>query len=90
MGPGAWRLRAAPQPAECGLMFRSENLVCLGSPLPVFLSLRWRDPTNTDYHDHILPRDRVKFLYNMAPGLPPLLAFLLYVLPLFNRLVSLL
>lgn len=65
MGPGAWRLRAAPQPAECGLMFRIENLVCLGSPLPVFLSLRWRDPTNTDYHDHILPRDRVKFLYNI-------------------------
>ena len=54
-----------PQPAECGLMFRIENLVCLGSPLPVFLSLRWRDPTNTDYHDHILPRDRVKFLYNI-------------------------
>ena len=54
-----------PQPAECGLMFRIENLICLGSPLPVFLSLRWRDPTNTDYHDHILPRDRVKFLYNI-------------------------
>merc|ERR1719384_361424 len=54
-----------PQPAECGLMFRIENLFCLGSPLPVFLSLRWRDPTNTDYHDHILPRDRVKFLYNI-------------------------
>ena len=54
-----------PQPAECGLLFRIENLFCLGSPLPVFLSLRWRDPTNTDYHDHILPRDRVKFLYNI-------------------------
>ena len=55
----------ASQPAECGLLFRIENLFCLGSPLPVFLSLRWRDPTNTDYHDHILPRDRVKFLYNI-------------------------
>ena len=50
--------------------FRNIPITCfhlcfLGSPLPVFLSLRWRDPTNTDYHDHILPRDRVKFLYNI-------------------------
>ena len=29
------------------------------------MSLRWRDPTNTDYHDHILPRDLVKYLYNV-------------------------
>ena len=43
-----------------GLVFRIENFFCLGSPLPVFLSLRWRDPTNPDYHDHILPRDLVK------------------------------
>ena len=66
---GSWRYfphpTKPPQPAECGLRFRIENLVCLGSPLPVFLSLRWRDPTNTDYHDHILPRDRVKYLYNI-------------------------
>jgi len=56
-----------PQPgtAQAGLIFRIENFFCLGSPLPVFLSLRWRDPTNTDYHDHILPRDLVKFLYNI-------------------------
>ena len=52
-------------PAESGLIFRIENFFCLGSPLPVFLSLRWKDPTNTDYHDHILPRDLVKFLYNI-------------------------
>jgi len=54
-----------PPTAESGLIFRIENFFCLGSPLPVFLSLRWRDPTNTDYHDHILPRDLVKFLYNV-------------------------
>ena len=54
-----------PATGESGLIFRIENFFCLGSPLPVFLSLRWRDPTNTDYHDHILPRDRIKFLYNV-------------------------
>ena len=26
---------------------------------------RWRDPTNTEFHEHILPRDLVKYLYNI-------------------------
>ena len=48
-----------------GLLFRIENLFCLGSPLSVFLTLRWRDPTNQEYHDHILPRSLCKYLYNI-------------------------
>ena len=50
---------------QSGLMFRIENLFCLGSPLSVFLVLRWRDPTNQEYHDHILPRSLCKYLYNI-------------------------
>jgi phospholipase DDHD1 len=41
-------------------VFRIENFFCLGSPLSVFLSLRWRDPTNTEFHEHILPRNLSK------------------------------
>ena len=46
-------------------MFRIENFFCLGSPLAVFLSLRWRDPQNQEYHEHILPRSLCKYLYNV-------------------------
>ena len=43
-GPGGG---SGPIGAEqSGLLFRIENLFCLGSPLSVFLTLRWRDPTN--------------------------------------------
>ena len=52
-------------PAQSGLMFRIENFFCLGSPLAVFLTLRWRDPQNQEYHEHILPRSLCKYLYNI-------------------------
>ena len=51
--------------ATSGLLFRIENFFCLGSPLSVFLTLRWRDPSNQEYHDHILPRSLCKYLYNV-------------------------
>nr|XP_040565528.1 phospholipase DDHD1-like [Lepeophtheirus salmonis] len=51
--------------AQSGLLFRIENFFCLGSPLSVFLTLRWRDPQNTEYHDYILPRSLCKYLYNI-------------------------
>lgn len=60
--PGA-NLHAAQ--ATSGLHFRIENFFCLGSPLSVFLSLRWRDPQNQEYHEHILPRSLCKYLYNI-------------------------
>lgn len=52
-------------PAQSGLLFRIENFFCLGSPLAVFLTLRWRDPQNQEYHEHILPRSLCKYLYNI-------------------------
>ena len=52
-------------PAQSGLLFRIENFFCLGSPLAVFLTLRWRDPQNQEYHEHILPRSLCKYLYNV-------------------------
>ena len=36
-------------PAQSGLLFRIENFFCLGSPLSVFLTLRWRDPQNQGF-----------------------------------------
>lgn len=59
-GPGSTGAQA-----QSGLLFRIENFFCLGSPLSVFLSLRWRDPSNQEYHDHILPRSLCKYLYNI-------------------------
>ncbi|TRY71739.1 hypothetical protein TCAL_08151 [Tigriopus californicus] len=59
-GPGSTGAQA-----QSGLLFRIENFFCLGSPLSVFLSLRWRDPSNQEYHDHILPRSLCKYLYNV-------------------------
>ncbi len=41
-GPGGGPIGAE----QSGLLFRIENFFCLGSPLSVFLTLRWRDPTN--------------------------------------------
>ena len=52
-------------PAQSGLLFRIENFFCLGSPLSVFLTLRWRDPQNQEYHEHILPRSLCKYLFNV-------------------------
>ena len=37
---------AAAQQQQSGFSFRVENLFCFGSPLSVFLTLRWRDPSN--------------------------------------------
>lgn len=62
-GAGASNLHASP--AQSGLMFRIENFFCLGSPLSVFLTLRWREPQNQEYHEHILPRSLCKYLYNV-------------------------
>lgn len=61
-GPGVGQ---ATPPSKSGLLFRIENFFCLGSPLSVFLTLRWRDPSNQEYHDHILPRSLCKYLYNI-------------------------
>jgi hypothetical protein len=63
VGVGLTNLHATP--AQSGLMFRIENFFCLGSPLAVFLTLRWRDPQNQEYHEHILPRSLCKYLYNI-------------------------
>ena len=38
-------------PAQSGLLFRIENFFCLGSPLSVFLTLRWRDPQNQGFFE---------------------------------------
>ena len=37
---------AAAQQQQSGFSFRVENFFCFGSPLSVFLTLRWRDPSN--------------------------------------------
>ncbi len=64
-GPGAGGAGGGAGGEQSGLIFRIENFFCLGSPLSVFLTLRWRDPTNQEYHDHILPRSLCKYLYNV-------------------------
>lgn len=63
--PGGGNTNLHATPAQSGLMFRIENFFCLGSPLSVFLTLRWRDPQNQEYHEHILPRSLCKYLYNI-------------------------
>ena len=72
-------------PAQSGLLFRIENFFCLGSPLAVFLSLRWRDPQNQEYHEHILPRSLCKYLYNVYHPCDPV-AY--RVEPIFMRFYS--
>ena len=45
--PGAAPAAAlAAQQQQSGFSFRVENFFCFGSPLSVFLTLRWRDPSN--------------------------------------------
>ncbi|XP_049941476.1 phospholipase DDHD1-like isoform X1 [Schistocerca serialis cubense] len=47
----------------CGksaLLFQIDNLFCLGSPLSVFLALRFREP-----EDHVLPPSLCRRLYNI-------------------------
>ena len=39
---------AAAQQQQSGFSFRVENFFCFGSPLSVFLTLRWRDPSNQE------------------------------------------
>ena len=51
----------------------------------MFLTLRWRDPTNQDYHDHILPRSLCKYLYNVYHPCDPV-AY--RVEPIFMRFYS--
>ena len=41
---------AAAQQQQSGFSFRVENFFCFGSPLSVFLTLRWRDPSNQGGH----------------------------------------
>ncbi|CAB3360157.1 Hypothetical predicted protein [Cloeon dipterum] len=50
---------------KSGLLFEIENMFCLGSPLSVFLALRWKDPHEPENHDKVLPPKLCKRLYNV-------------------------
>ncbi|CAG7659373.1 unnamed protein product [Allacma fusca] len=42
-----------------------EHFFCLGSPLAVFLALRWKEPHNPDLRSYILPPTLCKRVYNV-------------------------
>ncbi|OXA60682.1 Phospholipase DDHD1 [Folsomia candida] len=54
-----------------GLLFQLEHFFCLGSPLSVFLALRWRDPSNPNYRSYILPTLLCKRIYNIFYSTDP-------------------
>ncbi|KAF4520881.1 hypothetical protein B566_EDAN010296 [Ephemera danica] len=45
----------AAKKGKSGLLFQIENFFCLGSPLSVFLALRWQDPHKPENHTKVLP-----------------------------------
>ncbi|XP_059482116.1 phospholipase DDHD1-like isoform X1 [Neocloeon triangulifer] len=56
---------------KSGLLFEIENLFCLGSPLSVFLALRWKDPHEPENHDKVVPPKLCKRLYNVFHATDP-------------------
>ncbi|XP_031435762.1 phospholipase DDHD1 isoform X2 [Clupea harengus] len=47
------------------LMFKVENLFCMGSPLAVFLALRGIRPGSNGMQDHIMPKTICRRLFNV-------------------------
>jgi phospholipase DDHD1 len=52
-------------PEQPRLLFKLEHFFCLGSPLAVFLALRWKEPHNPDLRSYILPPTLCKRVYNV-------------------------
>ncbi|KAG8240302.1 hypothetical protein J437_LFUL014352 [Ladona fulva] len=42
-----------------------DNFFCLGSPLSVFLALRWKDPRDVNCHSEIIPPTLCRRLFNI-------------------------
>ncbi|KAL0280809.1 UNVERIFIED_CONTAM: hypothetical protein PYX00_001992 [Menopon gallinae] len=53
------------QSSQQGLLFQVQNFFCLGSPLSVFLALRWKDSQIPGRIDVILPRRLCHRLFNV-------------------------
>ncbi|XP_063040706.1 phospholipase DDHD1 isoform X2 [Engraulis encrasicolus] len=58
-------LEASKPLATPALMFKVENLFCMGSPLAVFLALRGIRPGNDGVQDHIMPKGICQRLFNL-------------------------
>ncbi|XP_071441965.1 phospholipase DDHD1-like isoform X2 [Hetaerina americana] len=53
------------QSGKTSLLFEIDNFFCLGSPLAVFLALRWKDPRETACHSEIIPPSLCHRLFNI-------------------------
>ncbi|KAL2098481.1 hypothetical protein ACEWY4_004961 [Coilia grayii] len=58
-------LEASKPLASPALMFKVENLFCMGSPLAVFLALRGIRPGTSGLQDHIMPASLCTRLFNL-------------------------